>query len=87
MHTGLEEHENLFKFGIALWQERFSLDYGKRHCNVVPAKAQDSRKGRGGGGGGVQTIFFWFVFVVCIVVCFDIKSLEKISTSSMSFIT
>ena len=39
------------------------------------------------GGGGVQTIFVWFVFVVCIVVCFGIKRLEKISTSSMSFIT
>lgn len=42
---------------------------GKRHCNIVPAKAQE----RGGG----QTIFFWFGFVVCIVVCFGIKSLEK----------
>ena len=28
-------------------------------------------------GGGGQTIFFWFGFVVCIVVCFGIKSLEK----------
>ena len=27
--------------------------------------------------GGGQTIFFWFGFVVCIVVCFGIKSLEK----------
>ena len=60
-----------------------SLEYGKRHCYVVPTKAEDSRK----GGGGVQTIFVWFVFVVCIVVCFGIKRLEKISTSSMSFIT
>ena len=42
---------------------------GKRHCNIVPAKAQE----RGVG----QTFFFWFGFVVCIVVCFGIKSLEK----------
>ena len=38
--------------------------------DIVPAKAQE----RGGGG---QTIFLWFGFVVCIVVCFGIKSLEK----------
>ena len=28
-------------------------------------------------GGGGQTIFLWVGFVVCIVVCFGIKSLEK----------
>ena len=61
-----------------------SLAYGKRHCYVVPTKAEDSRKG---GGGGVQTNFVWFFFVFFIVVFFGIKSLEKISTSSMSFIT
>ena len=46
-----------------------SLAYGKRHCYVVPTKAEDSRKG--GGGGSKPSLFglfllfvLWFVLVL-----------------------
>lgn len=40
--------------------------------DIVTLYQQRLKKGEGG-----PTIFFWFGFVVCIVVCFGIKSLEK----------